>query len=244
MGEPGTGKGGRGDDTLTSNYLADRVPGYRWLARLPRQILGINPFDGDCRPARVPLLGWGSGRPTLPFPHPWNYHEPLRILEAYFWGADQVQGPGRHNRYLDVPGFAPVLVSRDPGIIRAITHETGDLDGQFDRDTLPSTGIARATGPDSLLYANGPAWRRQRKPAASPFGKTKLFQPERFQEFAETFRNTVAKRIGALRRHVESSGQKQTRVKLEPEIKAVMLEMLTNNFFGAEIEIVPIVVEK
>jgi cytochrome P450 len=171
----------------------------------------------------------------LPFPHPWNFHEPIRILDAYFWGAEKEQGSGRHNRYLDVPGFAPVFVTRDPGVIRAITHATGDAEGQFERDTLPSTGIARATGEDSLLYANGPAWRTQRKLAASPFGKTKLFQPERFHEFEETFRHTVTNRVELLRQHVASTGQKVTRVMLEPEIKAVMLEMLTNNFFGAEI---------
>jgi cytochrome P450 len=201
---------------------------------MPRQLLGINPFAGDSRPTRVPLFRRG-GRPTLPFPHPWNYLEPIRILDTYFWGADAESGPGRHNRYLEVPGFAPVLVTRDPGIIRAITTETGDRAGQFDRDTLPSTGIARATGADTLLFANGPLWRRQRKLAASPFGKTTLFQPEMFQEFAETFRNTVTHRLDVLRQHLRDSGQNHVEVQLEPEIKGVMLEMLTNNFFGAEI---------
>ena len=171
----------------------------------------------------------------MPFPHPWNYAEPIRILETYFWGADAVQGPGRHNRYLDIPGFAPVLVSRDPGVIRAITTETGDREGQFDRDTLPSTGIARATGKDTLLFANGSMWRRQRKIAASPFGKTTLFQPEMFHEFEVTFRHTVAERLNALRSHLKNSGLAKAQVKLEPEIKTVMLEMLTNNFFGAQV---------
>jgi cytochrome P450 len=210
-----------------------KIPGYNRLARLPRQILRRNPFAGDVLPSRVPLVS--RGRSTLPFPHPWNYQEPIRILEAYFWGGDDLEGPGRHNRYLDVPGFAPVLVTRDPGIIRAITAETGDREGQFDRDTLPSTGIARATGKDTLLFANGATWRRQRKLAASPFGKTTLFQPERFQEFAETFRGTVRERLSLLRERLKSTGEKTVRVPLEPEIKAVMLEMLTNNFFGAEI---------
>jgi cytochrome P450 len=205
------------------------------MLRLPRQMRGISPFAGDCQPSRVRLFNSGSGRRALPFPHPWNYGEPIRILESFFCDADQVSGSGKHNRYLEVPGFAPILVTRDPGIIRAITTETGDRDGQFDRDTLPSTGIARATGKDTLLYANGPVWRRQRKLAASPFGKTTLFQPERFQEFAETFRGTVRERLGALRQRLKESGQKSLRVRLEPEIKAVMLEMLTNNFFGAEI---------
>jgi cytochrome P450 len=205
------------------------------LTRLPRQLLGQSPFRGDCAPARVPLFGLGLCRPTLPFPHPWNYDQPIRILETYFWGADDEPPPARHNRYLDVPGFSPILVTRDPGIIRAIATETGDGDGQFDRDTLPSTGIARATGPDTLLYANGPLWRRQRKLAASPFGKTTLFQPEAFHEFAATFRATVVERLQTLRRHFETSGRTTARVPLEPEIKAVMLEMLVVNFFGAEL---------
>lgn len=205
------------------------------LVRLPRQLIGGNPFGGDCRPTRVPVFSPFSGRPTLPFPHPWNYDEPIRILESYFWNAESEDGPGRHNRYVEFPGFAPILVSRDPGIIRAITTETGDKLGQFDRDTLPSTGIARATGPDSLLYANGSTWKRHRTLAASPFGKTTLFQPELFHEFAETFRGTVRQRLAALEEALERSGQKSLRVRLEPEIKSVMLEMLANNFFGTEI---------
>jgi cytochrome P450 len=215
-------------------FLRDHVPGFRRIERLPGQLLGISPFAGDIRPTRVPLFRPGSGRPTLPFPHPWNYDQPIRILETYFWGADAEHGSGRHNRYLEVPGFAPVLVTRDPHVIRAITTETGDRDGQFDRDTLPSVGIARATGKDTLLFANGPTWRMQKKLAAPPFGKTTLFQPEQFQEFAETFRHTVRQRLDALQQRLERSGP-PVRVQLEPEIKAVMLEMLTNNFFGSEI---------
>ncbi len=214
--------------------LLDRVPGSHRIERLPRQLFGISPFAGDIRPTRVPLLRRGPGRPTLPFPHPWNYDQPIRILETYFCGAEAEQGAGRHNRYLEVPGFAPVLVTRDPRVIRAITTETGDREGQFDRDTLPSAGIARATGVDTLLYANGAAWRTQKKLAAPPFGKATLFQPEQFHEFAGTFRLTVRKRLAALEKHLEHAGP-PVRVPLEPEIKAIMLEMLANNFFGAEI---------
>src|SRR5439155_3328313 len=214
--------------------LRDRVPGLRRIARLPRQLLGISPFTGGIRPTRVRLFWPGSGRPTLPFPHPWNYDEPIRILETYFWGADAEQGSGKHNRYLEVPGFAPVLVTRDPRIIRAIATETGDREGQFDRDTLPSVGIARATGKDTLLFSNGPTWRRQKKLSAPPFGKTTLFQPEQFHEFAETFRHTVRQRLEALEKRLALT-KGPIRVRLEPEIKAVMLEMLANNFFGAEI---------
>jgi cytochrome P450 len=211
-----------------------RVPGFRRLQRLPQQLRRISPFAGDIQPTRVRLFSPGSGRPTLPFPHPWNYRQPIRILDAYFWDADIEQGSGRHNCYLDVPGFAPVFVTRDPRVIRAIATETGDRPGQFDRDTLPSVGIARATGTDTLLYANGPTWKRQKKLSTPPFGRTTLFQPEQFHEFAETFRHTVRDRLDALHERLEREGP-PVRVQLEPEIKAVMLEMLANNFFGAQI---------
>lgn len=201
--------------------------------RFAQLIFGLNMFDGDSRPSRVTLFG--SHRPSLPFPHPWNYHQPIKILQTFFHDADQEQGPARHNRYLQVPGFAPVLVSRDPEMIRAILTATGDKPGQFDRDTLPSKGIARATGKDTLLYSNGSMWRIQRKLAAPSFGKSTLFHPERFQEFEHTFRETVSQRIDALKKYLEQSNTKTYQVKLEHEIKVVMLEMLANNFFGAEI---------
>lgn len=217
------------------HWLRSYVPGFHRLERLPQQLLRTNPFAGDLQPTRVPMLAWRSGRPTAPFPTPWNYKQPLQILETYFWGADEESGPGRHNRYLDAPGMPPILVTRDPSLIRAITTNTGDKPGQFDRDTLPSVGIARATGADTLLFANGPLWRRQRKLAASPFGKTTLFQPEKFHEFEQTFRHTVRERLDVLRAHLEASGQDRLTIALEPEIKTVMLELLANNFFGAEI---------
>ncbi|MEA2711528.1 MAG: hypothetical protein QOF78_4129 [Phycisphaerales bacterium] len=212
--------------------------------RLSGQLRGISPFAGDVRPTRVRLFSRGSPapalspalRPTLPFPHPWNYREPIRILDTYFLGADAEQGSGRHNRYLDVPGFAPVFVTRDPRIIRAIATESGDRAGQFERDTLPSGGIARATGTDTLLYANGPMWKRQKKLSTPPFGRTTLFQPEQFEEFSKTFRQTARQRLEAIHRRLERAAAGcALRVRLEPEIKAVMLEMLVNNFFGAEI---------
>jgi cytochrome P450 len=206
----------------------------RGLSRLARQCRGESPFDGDIRPARIPLFGLGLGRPALPFPHPWNFAEPIRILETYFWGADGEPVPQRHNRYLEVPGLSPILVTRDPRVIRAIAADTGEREGQFDRDTLPSVGIARATGKNTLLYANGPSWRWQKKLAAAPFGKTKLFQPEAFRDFAATFRQTVLRRLDVLRAHLAQYGP-TAHVPLEPEIKAVMLEMLTNNFFGSSI---------
>jgi cytochrome P450 len=216
------------------NFLKEHLPGFRRIARLPRQLLGISPFAGDIHPTRIPILWPSSNRPTLPFPHPWNYRQPLHILDSYFWEADLENGSGRHNRYLDIPGFAPIYVTRDPKIIRAIATETGDRPGQFDRDTLPSAGIARATGTETLLYANGPIWKRQKKISTPPFARTTLFQPEQFHEFSETFRHTVAQRLDAMHKRLQATGP-PLRVQLEPEIKAVMLEMLANNFFGADI---------
>ena len=182
--------------------------GTSWFTRLPKQLSRSNPFGGDCRPTRVPLL-WQPGRSSLPFPHPWNYQRPIEILKAFFWRADTETGPGRHNRYLDVPGFAPVLVTRDPQVIRAILTATGDREGQFDRDTLPSSGIARATGEDTLLFGNGSLWRRQRKVSAAPFGKTALFDVDVFFEFEETFRNTARSRLMVLRKHMMETGSTQ-----------------------------------
>jgi len=206
-----------------------------FLARLPRQALQINPFGGDCLPTRVPLL-FQSGRATFPFPHLWNYRRPIEILDTYFLRADAEQGSGRHNRYLDVLGLPPVLVTRDPALIRAILTSTGERDDQFDRDPLPSSGIARATGDDTLLFGNGAMWKRQRKVSASPFGKTSLFQVDVFLEFEETFRRTARERVSALRQHLEESGTQTVTIPLESEIKIVMLQMLTECFFGTKIE--------
>jgi len=214
--------------------LEDHMPGFLRLSRLPRQLIRVSPFQGTIQPARVPLLSLGSGRPTLPFPHPWNYRQPLRILETFFWNAERNEGSLRHNRYLEVPGFAPVLVTRDPQVIRAVSTETGAKPGQFDRDTLPSTGIARATGRDTLLYANGEMWKRQKKLATPPFARTTLFQPDQFRGFEHSFRKTVIERLDLLRTRIEETGE-PVRLPLEHEIKAVMLELLVNNFFGASI---------
>ena len=132
----------------------------RWT-RVLRQVRGVSPFGGNYLPSRVRLFA--RGRPSLPFPHPWNYREPIRILESFYAGVDEGTGAAANNRYLDVPGAPTVLVSRDPAVIRAVLADSGEKPGQFDRDTSPTRGIARATGEDSLLYANGGVWRRQGK---------------------------------------------------------------------------------
>jgi cytochrome P450 len=206
-----------------------------WVTHLSRGLSGENPFHGgDLLPSRVSVFG--SDGPTLPFPHPWNYREPIKIFEAFYTGAEKESGTGaRHNRYLYFAGLPPVLLTRDPAVIKAILAATGDKPGQFDRDTEPTAGIARATGVDSLLYANGAVWKRQKRLSAEPFSKSNLFQPEKFHGFEQTFRKTVAERLAALRAHVQATGQKTTRLRLEPEIQVVMLEMLVNNFFGAAV---------
>jgi cytochrome P450 len=204
-----------------------------WLRRLLRQLAGTSPFGGDCLPTRVPLFG--LGRPSLPFPHLWNYRRPIRILDTYFCDVEHETGSGKHNRYLEVPGFSPVLVTREPAIIRAVLSDTGDKPGQFDRDTAPTSGIARATGEDSMLYANGPLWRHQKRLAAPSFSHSTLFRPERFHDFERTFRKTVAERLESMRARQRATGEPVLRVALEPEISVVMLEMLVNNFFGGSV---------
>src|SRR6266436_5704946 len=204
-----------------------------WAARLLQQVRGVNPFDGDCLPTRVSLFGFG--RPTLPFPHLWNYKEPIKIFETFYWDAEKETGSGKHNRYLYLAGLPPVLLTREPAVINAVLAATGDKPGQFDRDTSPMAGIARATGEDSLLYSNGLTWRRQKRLSAEPFSRANLFQPEKFHGFEQTFRKTVAERLEALRSLQQASGKKVSRIQLEPEIKVVMLEMLVNNFFGGHV---------
>ncbi len=204
-----------------------------WSARFLQQVGGVNPFDGDCLPTRVSLFGFG--RPTLPFPHLWNYKNPIKIFETFYWNTEKETGSGKHNRYLYVAGLPPVLLTRDPAVIKAVLAATGDKPGQFDRDTSPTAGIARATGVDSLLYANGAVWRRQKRLSAEPFSRANLFQPEKFHGFEQTFRKTVAERLKALRARQQASGKKVIRIELEAEIKVVMLEMLVNNFFGGRV---------
>ena len=209
--------------------------GFARFSHLHRQVLRKSPFKGTIRAGRVPLLSLRS-RPSLPFPHPWNFREPLRILETYFVGADAEEDAGaRHNRFLEVVGFAPVLVTRDPGVIRAISIMSSDKPGHFDRDTMPTSGIARATGDKTLLYSNGAEWRAQKRLAACPFSRSTLYQPELFDEFAETFRRTAVDRLEVVRDRILQSGSPTLRVTLDHEIKTIMLDMLVNRFFGASV---------
>jgi cytochrome P450 len=204
-----------------------------FLGRVLEGIRCVNPFAGDLLPSRVRIFGFG--RPSLPFPHPWNYRKPIRILDTVWQGAETETGWGKHNRYLYVGGFPPVLLTRDPAVIRAVLSITSEKPGHFDRDTAPTAGIARATGEDSLLYSNGEVWHRQKRLVAAPFSRANLFQPESFHAFEATFRKTVHERLEALRARQRATGRRVTRIALEPEIKVVLLEMLLNNFFGGSV---------
>ena len=63
-----------------------------WATHLLRQVTGVNPFAGDCLPTRVPLFGFG--RQALPFPHLWNYKDPLKIFETFYCGAEKERSEG------------------------------------------------------------------------------------------------------------------------------------------------------
>lgn len=206
----------------------------KFLINIWQQLVGVSPFKGDILPSRVRLFE--GGRPCLPLPHVFNYKTPLRIFEAFYTHAKSQDVSERHNRYLYIAGMPPVLLTREPAVIKAILMATGDLPGQFDRDTDPTAGIARATGVNSLLYANGKIWRRQKKMAGRPFSKGSLYQPEEFHEFEQTFRKTIGERLGLLRDAQQARGEKVSRIEIEPEVHPVMLEMLVNNFFGGSVE--------
>ena len=206
------------------------------MLRFLRQLFLINPFKGDVPVSRVWVTRPSSRGKSLPFPTPENYHQPIEILATFFAKAYREKGHARHNRYLEIPGFDPVLVTRDPRVIRAILTSTGAGEGRIDRDTMPSEGIARATGSDTLLFANGQQWKTHRNASAKAFGKTSLFNDDVFKSFEQTFRNNLGKRLATLRQYLERTGETEIEIALEPEIKCIMMEMLLFNFFGAEVD--------
>lgn len=206
------------------------------MFRILRQLCWINPFKGDVPVSRVWITRPRTRGKTLPFPTRGNYHQPIEILATFFAKAGTERGRAKHNRYLEIPGFDPVMVTRDPEVIRALLTATGTGEGRLDRDTMPSTGIARATGPDTLLFSNGPEWKTHRKASAKAFGKTSLFTDDVFEKFEHTFRNNVQQRVGKLKQYFRDSNIGEIELALEPEIKCIMMEMLLFNFFGAKVE--------
>jgi cytochrome P450 len=190
------------------------------LRRLPEQLAGDSPFSGSLRPRRLPALGLfrSVGR---------NFRTPLAILDDVF------RHPGDLH-YLDVPGFPPILFVRDPELIRAIALETA-LGGAFDRDTLPTQGIARVVGGRNLLFAQGEVWRQHRAAASRPMG-TRAVQAEGvFHDLERHVADAATPAVAALAARVAATGANGFRIRLEPEIQAVMLTVLVNVLFGANL---------
>ena len=190
------------------------------LKRLPGQILGRNPFKGSLRVERLPVL-WTA---LTTFRH---FRTPLKILDYVFQGDADV-------KYLDVPGFPPFLFVRDPELIRTITVETANQ-GNFDRDTLPTQGIARVVGGSNLLFAQGETWRRHRAAAARPFGATAVLAPDVYREMETAVRRAVEPRLDEIAERVRQSPTKTYRMRLESDVKAVMLDVLVNVLFGSAV---------
>lgn len=190
------------------------------LRALPGQLLWRNPFPGTLRAHRLPVLETG----LVALRH---FRTPLRILDHVFKTDTDLA-------YLDVPGFPPILFVRDPELIRAVTVNTAN-DGAFDRDALPTQGIARVVGAQNLLYAVGSVWKRHRTAAARAFGMGAVQTPLVFQNMERAVRRAVEPQLDDLAARVRASGTNRVRMKLEPHIKAVMLDVLVTVLFGADV---------
>ena len=190
------------------------------LKRLPDQLGGGSPFAGSLRVDRLPLIQTA----LVVMRH---FRTPLRILDFVF-------RDDRDLKYLEVPGFRPILFIREPELIRAIAVETAN-NGAFDRDTLPTQGIGRVVGTENLLYAQGGQWRRQKGAAARPFGSTTVHTAEVFQDLEQAIKRAVEPRIEEIAERVRRSPTNSVQMRLEPDIRAVMLIVLVNVLFGAAV---------
>ena len=190
------------------------------LARLPGQLIGQSPFTGTLPAQRLPIFRTG----LLTLRH---YRTPLKILDAVFEGEGDL-------KYLDVPGFSPILFVRDPEMIREITVATANK-GDFDRDTMPTQGIGRVVGTENLLYAQGETWKKHKGAVARPFGTQAVQTPEVFNDLERALRESVAPHLQALADKIRSSNDGTERVELEPEIKSIMLGLLVKTLFGSQV---------
>lgn len=190
------------------------------LRRLPGQLRGSHPFGGTLPVRRLPL--WSTAALTAR-----HFRTPLAILDRVFQGSDDLW-------YLDVPGFAPLLFLRDPVLIREICLATAN-GGDFDRDTLPTQGIGRVVGTENLLYAQGEVWQRHKGAAVRPLG-TRAVQTEAvFHDLEGAIKRAVHPQLEELAARVKGLPGTWSRMQLEPDIQAVMLNVLVNVLFGAEI---------
>ena len=190
------------------------------IRRLPAQLARRNPFSGSLDVA--PLALFSLARLTAR-----NFRTPLQILEGVF-------EDDRDLKYVDVPGFPPILFVRDPEVIREITSGTA-LKGDFDRDTLPTQGIGRVVGTENLLYSQGETWRVHKGAVARPFGAQAVQVPEVFQGIEDLVTRAVEPQLEEIERRLQAGSGETLRMRVEPEVKAVMLNLLVNILFGSPI---------
>lgn len=190
------------------------------LQRLPGQLRGRNPFAGGPPVARLPVCSTALVTAR-------NLRDPLRILDHVFRDDSDL-------KFLDVPGFPPILFVRDPEVIRAVALGTAN-GGPFDRDTLPTQGIGRVVGTRNLLYSQGDLWKRQRSAAARPFGAQAVLAPDVFHGIELAVKAAVEPQIELVAERVRRSPTGTHRMVLEPEVQALMLNVLVNVLFGAAI---------
>src|SRR5262245_38142569 len=196
------------------------MPLFQRLKRIPCHLFGRSPFAGTLPVQRLPLVRTGLVTAR-------NFRTPLRILDFVFRDDGDL-------KYLDVPGFPRILFVRDPELIRKIAVETA-LDGPFDRDTLPTQGIGRVVGKENLLYSQGEVWRKHKGAVVRPLGTIAVQTEEVFHDLEKTIRKAVEPQLEDLVRKVSRSPTHSQRMRLEPDIQAVMLNVLVNVLFGAGI---------
>jgi cytochrome P450 len=190
------------------------------LKRLPAQVAGDCPFAGTLRAERLSVFHTALVAAR-------HSRTPLRIL-------DDVFRDGGDLKYLDVPGFPPILFVRDPELIRTITVGTANA-GDFDRDTLPTQGIARVVGGSNLLFAQGEVWKKHRAAAARVFGAGTFNTPDVYRDMEQAIRRAAEPQVEELARRVKASPTGRCRIRLEPDVQAVMLNVIVNVLFGSDV---------
>ncbi|MFM7132526.1 MAG: cytochrome P450, partial [bacterium] len=187
---------------------------------MPWQLSGKSPFSGTLVVERLPVF-------TMARLTARKLRTPLDILDYAFRGENDL-------KYLDVPGFPPILFVRDPEIIKSVTLATANQ-GDFDRDTLQTQGIARVLGGSNLLFSQGDIWKRHRMAAARVFGATNFQNPEIYSHMEQTIRRAVEPQIEQLANQVRQSPTGTVEMRLESGIQAMMLNVLVNVMFGSQV---------
>ena len=190
------------------------------LSRLPAQLQRASPFAGTLPIERLSIL------PTA-VTVARHFRSPLRILDYVFRGDGDL-------KYLDVPLFPPILFVCDPELIRLITVETANQ-GDFDRDTLPTQGISRVVGGSNLLFAQGEVWKKHRAAAAKVFGASHFQDTAVYHDMEMAIKRAVEPQIEELAARLQTAPGHTARMRLEPHIQGVMLNVLVNVLFGSAV---------